>query len=153
MQQENMNYAGFWIRFAATMIDTVLLMLVTLPLLWWIYGPRYLDGSLGGVFAGPADFLISFVLPALAVILFWRHRQATPGKMMLGLHVVDADSGGPLTLGQGVGRYFAYFVSTIPFCLGFLWVAFDRRKQGWHDKLAHTVVVRAARADAAGGAS
>jgi uncharacterized RDD family membrane protein YckC len=153
MQQENMNYAGFWIRFAATMIDTVLLMLVTLPLLWWIYGPRYLDGSLGGVFAGPADFLISFVLPALAVILFWRHRQATPGKMMLALRVVDADSGGPLTLGQGVGRYFAYFVSTIPFCLGFLWVAFDKRKQGWHDKLAHTVVVRAARDDAAGGAS
>jgi uncharacterized RDD family membrane protein YckC len=52
-----------------------------------------------------------------------------------------------------VGRYFAYFVSTIPFCLGFLWVAFDKRKQGWHDKLAHTVVVRAAREDAAGGAS
>jgi uncharacterized RDD family membrane protein YckC len=87
------------------------------------------------------------------VILFWRHRQATPGKMMLALHVVDADSGGPLSLGQGVGRYFAYFVSTIPFCLGFLWVAFDKRKQGWHDKLAHTVVVRAARDDAAGVAS
>jgi hypothetical protein len=101
------------------MIDTVLLMLVTMPLLWWIYGPRYFDGSIGGMFAGPADFLISFVLPALAVILFWRHRQATPGKMMLSLRVVDAESGGPPTLGQGVGRYFAYFVSTLPLGPGF----------------------------------
>ena len=145
MPQENMNYAGFWIRFAATVIDTVLVILVTFPLLWWIYGPRYFDGSMGGLIAGPADFLISWVLPSLAVILFWRHRQATPGKILLGLRVVDANTGGPLSLGQGVGRYFAYFVSTLPFGLGFLWVAFDPRKQGWHDKLAHTVVIRAVR--------
>ena len=153
MPQGNMNYAGFWIRFAATMIDTVLVMAVTFPLLWWIYGSRYFDGSMGGLFAGPADFLISWVLPSLAVILFWRHRQATPGKMLLSLRVVDADSGGPLSLGQGVGRYFAYFVSTIPLGLGFFWVAFDKRKQGWHDKLAHTVVIRRRVGEAVGPAA
>lgn len=147
MPQENMNYAGFWIRFAATMIDSVLVMLVTFPLLWWIYGPRYFDGSMNAVVAGPADFLVSWVLPSLAVILFWRHRQATPGKMLFSLRVVDAESGGPLTLGQGVGRYLAYFVSTIPLCLGFVWIAFDKRKQGWHDKLAGTVVIRAPRGE------
>jgi uncharacterized RDD family membrane protein YckC len=42
-----------------------------------------------------------------------------------------------------IGRFFAYFVSIFPACLGFLWIAFDRRKQGWHDKIAGTVVVRA----------
>jgi uncharacterized RDD family membrane protein YckC len=145
MQEHDMHYAGFWIRFAATIIDTVLVMLVTFPVLWAIYGPRYFDGSMSGVFAGPADIMISWVMPSLAVILFWRHRQATPGKMMLSLQVVDADSGAPLTLAQGIGRYFAYFASTIPMGLGFLWVAFDKRKQGWHDKLAHTVVIRARR--------
>lgn len=41
-----------------------------------------------------------------------------------------------------IGRYLAYYVSLIPFGLGFIWVAFDGRKQGWHDKLAGTVVVR-----------
>ncbi|MBI5107121.1 MAG: RDD family protein [Rhodocyclales bacterium] len=150
MQTHDMNYAGFWIRFAATIIDTLLVMLVTFPLLWWIYGSRYFDGSMSGLFAGPADILISWVLPSLAVILFWRHRQATPGKMLLSLKVVDADSGAPLSLNQGIGRYFAYFASTLPLGLGFLWVAFDKRKQGWHDKLAHTVVIRARR-DAEGG--
>ena len=44
--------------------------------------------------------------------------------------------------GQLIGRYFGYYVSTIPLFLGFVWVAFDPRKQGWHDKLAGTVVVR-----------
>ena len=46
-------------------------------------------------------------------------------------------------LGYGcVGRYLAYFVSTIPLALGLIWVAFDKRKQEWHDKLAGTVVIR-----------
>jgi uncharacterized RDD family membrane protein YckC len=43
-----------------------------------------------------------------------------------------------------VGRYFAYFLSTIPLGLGLIWVAFDKRKQGWHDKLAGTVVIKKA---------
>jgi uncharacterized RDD family membrane protein YckC len=48
-------------------------------------------------------------------------------------------------MGQSVGRYFAYLVSIIPLCLGFAWIAFDARKQGWHDKLAGSVVVRTKR--------
>ncbi len=46
-----------------------------------------------------------------------------------------------------MGRYLGYFASTIPLCLGFLWIAFDKRKQGWHDKLAGTVVIRAQRGE------
>ncbi len=48
----------------------------------------------------------------------------------------------PLSNGQAIGRYLAYYVSSIPLGLGLLWVAFDRRKQGWHDKLAGTFVIR-----------
>jgi len=49
----------------------------------------------------------------------------------------------PPSLGQAIGRYLAYFVSALVLGLGFIWIAFDTRKQGWHDKLAGTVVVRA----------
>ena len=52
------------------------------------------------------------------------------------------------TLTQLVIRYLGYFVSTIPLGLGLLWVGFDRRKQGWHDKMANTVVVRPAKKNA-----
>ena len=85
------------------------------------------------------------LLPAVAVVLFWVYRQATPGKIAVGARIVDARTGDKPGTGQLVGRYLAYYVSIIPFMLGILWVAFDPRKQGWHDKLAGTVVVRTRR--------
>ncbi|MDP2371772.1 RDD family protein [Rhodoferax sp.] len=142
MNEQAMDYAGFWVRVGAMLIDVVLVILVTLPLLVGIYGWAYFDPAGNPFIKGPADFLISWVFPSLAVILFWRYRQATPGKMMLSLRVVDADTGANPSLGQSVGRYLAYLASMAPLGLGLLWVAFDPRKQAWHDKLAHTVVVR-----------
>lgn len=139
---QEVKYAGFWIRTGAAIIDTILIMLVTLPLLVAIYGWAYFDADKTGIVAGPADFLISWVLPAVAVIAFWILKQATPGKMAVSTRIVDAESGNAASTGQLIGRYFAYFAATIPLGLGILWVAFDKKKQGWHDKLAGTVVVR-----------
>lgn len=135
-------YAGFWVRVGATIIDTVLLMLISGPLLVAIYGWSYFDPEETQGVAGSADLLISWVFPALAIITFWIMKQATPGKMAISARIVDADTGKPPSAGQLVGRYLAYFISTLPLCLGLIWVAFDRRKQGWHDKLAGTVVIR-----------
>lgn len=145
LNKEEMEYAGFWSRTGATLIDALLLMLITLPMLIGIYGWAYFDSEQTGFVAGPADFLISWVVPAIAVIVFWITKQATPGKMAIAARIVDARSGEAASTGQLVGRYLAYFVSTLPLCLGLFWVAFDRRKQGWHDKLAGTVVIRKAK--------
>ena len=142
-QAEGREYAGFWIRVLASVIDTLLMMLIVVPALVAIYGWDYFDPEKTGFIAGPADLLLSYIAPAIAVIVFWAYRQATPGKMMLSLRIVDAATGSAPTTGQCVGRYLGYFVSAIPFGLGLLWVAFDKRKQGWHDKLAGTVVLRA----------
>jgi len=135
-------YAGFWIRVAATLVDTLLIVAVTYPFLLIIYGSAYFDDERTGFIAGPADFAISWLAPAVATVLFWIVRQAQPGKMLVKARVVDAKSGGAPTAGQSIGRYFAYFVSALPLCAGFFWIAFDARKQGWHDKLAGTLVVR-----------
>lgn len=135
-----LEYAGFWSRVLASLIDTVLICIVVLPIVLSVYGPEYFDSDT--LLAGPLDFLLTWVLPAIAVILFWVYKEATPGKMALGMRVVDATSGGPASTAQYVGRYFGYYVSTLPLGLGLLWVAWDPRKQGWHDKLAGTVVVR-----------
>ena len=135
-----LEYAGFWSRVLASLIDTVLICIVVLPILLSVYGPQYFE--LDAWIAGPLDFLLNWVVPAIAVILFWVYKEATPGKMALGMRVVDATSGGPASTAQYVGRYFGYYVSILPLCLGLFWVAWDARKQGWHDKLAGTVVVR-----------
>ena len=133
-------YAGFWRRVWANVIDAVLVGLIVYPIMFAAYGKSYLESS--ALVHGPLDFLFSWVLPGIATVLFWMYRQATPGKMAIGARIVDAKTGAKPSTGQFVGRYLAYYLSMAPFLLGFLWVGFDRRKQGWHDRLAGTVVVR-----------
>lgn len=140
MDSSQVEYAGFWIRVWASIIDTVILGVLIYPLLTAIYGSQYWSST--DFVQGPADFLISWVLPAIAVVWFWLARQATPGKMAVGLRIVDANTGNNPGTTQLIVRYLGYFVSAIPLCLGIFWVGFDARKQGWHDKLARTVVVR-----------
>jgi uncharacterized RDD family membrane protein YckC len=142
-REQDVTYAGFWIRFLASFIDSILVTLVTAPILMAIYGRDYFLQVSDSLFGGTANVLISYVLPAVAIILFWIARQATPGKMALSIKIVDADTYGPLSSGQAIGRYLGYYVSIFGLLLGFIWVAFDARKQGWHDKLARTVVIRA----------
>lgn len=142
MPDNDFEYVGLWPRIGAAVIDIVILFLITTPPLIAIYGWGYLTDLDRPLVAGPADFLLSWVLPAVAVILFWLYKQATPGKMVVSARVVDAKTGTRLAVGQSIVRYLAYFVAILPFFLGIIWVAFDPRKQGWHDKLAGTVVIR-----------
>jgi uncharacterized RDD family membrane protein YckC len=157
--RQQQHYVGFWLRFLAFLIDSILATAVIAPVLSLVFGSgEALDLSLllnssvneqmqylmQETFSTTSTLqsLLQLLLAALAVILFWVSRSATPGKMAIGAEIVDARSGGKPTTGQFVGRYFAYYISLLPLFLGFLWIAFDRRKQGWHDKLAGTVVVR-----------
>ena len=140
MDSNDLEYVGFWARVGAALIDSVVLLVIITPALVAVYGWQYFTAE--GLVQGPADVLISWAFPALACIWLWHKLRATPGKMLIGAEVVDADTGQAMTLGQSVIRYLGYFVSTIPLGLGLLWVAFDPRKQGWHDKIANTVVVR-----------
>jgi len=143
VEHEDLEYVGFWARVGASLIDTVLLMIILIPILHMTYGPSYWVSD--SLILGPVDFLVSWVMPAIGVVLFWIARQATPGKMVIGAKIVDASTGRAASPGQLAGRYLGYYVSILPICLGIFWVAFDDRKQGWHDKLAGTVVVRVKR--------
>ena len=137
---EQFEYVGFWGRVGAMIIDTLILLVVIIPLLLAVYGEEYFDRT--EMIQGPADIFLNYVLPAIAVILFWVYKSATPGKMVISAKIVDAKTGNKPSTGQFIGRYFAYILSSIPLGLGFIWIAFDKKKQGWHDKLAGTVVVR-----------
>jgi uncharacterized RDD family membrane protein YckC len=139
---DDVNYVGFWLRFVASFIDSILSLFIVVPVLLWVYrDDSFLELAQSGGF-GAAYYLIVYGLPAIAVILFWIARQATPGKMALSMRIVDASTFGKISTGQAIGRYLSYYLSAIPLMLGFIWAAFDGRKQGWHDKLAGTVVVR-----------
>ncbi len=140
MDASEFEYAGFWIRVWASIIDSVLVMVIIFPILTAIYGGSYwLDPRW---IKGPLDFIVSYILPAIGIVLFWISRQATPGKMAIGAQIVDAKTGGKPSTGQLLARYAGYYASIFPLFIGLIWVAFDSRKQGWHDKLAGTVVIR-----------
>ena len=128
------DYAGFWIRFAAWIIDTVIVWLGIVAL------------SALSLFGGfyTASFPVLLLGPLYFVLLTGLRGQ-TLGKMAVGIRVVGRDGQAPglgyAALREIVGK----FVSGIAFLIGFLWIAWDGRKQGWHDKIAGTHVVRARR--------
>jgi len=140
-------YVGFWARVLASVIDTLCMMMIIVPVLMAVYGDTYLERASTSMFAGPMDFVVQVAFPAAAIIMFWLARGATPGKMVIGARVVDAATLGTLGTGQAILRYVGYYVSTIPLLLGLIWVGFDSRKQGWHDKIAGTLVIKAPKGD------
>jgi uncharacterized RDD family membrane protein YckC len=140
MQAHELEYVGFWPRMGAALIDTILVGIIIGPILTAFYGDSYWSSK--QLVQGPMDFIMSWVFPAVAVVLFWVAKQATPGKMAISAKIVDEKTGSAPTAVQLILRYVAYFLALLPLGLGIIWVAFDGRKQGWHDKLAGTVVVR-----------
>jgi len=79
---------------------------------------------------------------ATIFIVFWTIKSATLGKMLFSAYIVDAKTLGKASPTQNIIRYFGYYVSMIPLFLGFFWIAFDKRKQGWHYKFAGTLVIK-----------
>ena len=87
--------------------------------------------------------MLTYVPPAFVSIVFWIYRSATPGKMITKIKIVNAETGMKLSVTQRVIRYLAYFPAMLFGLFGVIWVAVDKRKQGWHDKMARTLVVEA----------
>ena len=105
-----------------------------------------LNVAMGHLFQGAIVIWLSlFVIQLLYFGLFWSRRGATPGQQALGIQVRNERDGSRVSLKRALLRYFGYFVSIWILYIGFIWVAFDSRKQGWHDKIAGTVVVRRVR--------
>ncbi|MBX3059983.1 MAG: RDD family protein [Anaerolineae bacterium] len=73
-------------------------------------------------------------------IFFWMLVGQTPGKMLMGVRVVSVDAR-PLSFGQAIKRLLGYYLSMLPFFIGFFWILVSDSRQGWHDKIARTYVI------------
>ena len=132
---QEVRYVGFWARLAAGLLDLVAVMFVVTPVTVFVFGDGWTDAR------GVVGFVVNWVPLGAAIIAFWVMKGATPGKMAISAIVVDAQTHAPVDFWQALTRYVGYFVSTLPLFAGLAWVAFDARKQGWHDKMARTVVI------------
>ena len=147
-------FAGFWRRFIAYMIDGFIVSVVII-FLGVVAGVAYIAGAMSGdgnaIVAQMTDpdklalltawiWLLTFAVNIAYFTYFHGSTGRTPVKRLLGLQVVSV-TGESISFGTAFLRSVGYLVSSLVFCLGYLWVAFDRRKQGWHDKIAGTVVI------------
>ncbi|MBS9529123.1 MULTISPECIES: RDD family protein [Wolbachia] len=85
--------------------------------------------------------IVQFIMLFCYVTYMWVKFATTPGKLLFGLRVVDAQTFEKMTLKQATKRFFSFILSIAPLFLGFLWSNFNKRCQTWHDKIAGTVVV------------
>jgi uncharacterized RDD family membrane protein YckC len=139
---------GFWIRYAAWIIDTIVLNIIGIILL--SIGSAAFDLASSGLQNLETEEMVSIMVPYFLFMLIIRityftyfHGSTgqTLGKMVCKLKVVRLN-GDPLGYGKAFLRWIGYLLSGIILYLGFLWVAWDKHKQGWHDKIAGTYVIR-----------
>jgi uncharacterized RDD family membrane protein YckC len=149
-------YAGFWIRFVAAVIDGIIVGVPLAILFFVVEGPAfrsYTDcinsagsyASCGSIYGyGSIQYfnLATILVQLVYFSVLWSSFGGTLGQRVLGLHVVDAATGGRIGIGRAIGRYIGYLISAAVLLIGLIWAAFDPRKQGWHDKMASTFVVR-----------
>lgn len=134
------HYAGFWVRFLAFVLDAIVLGIIAAALTPFVGSQVTVTGS---------TFTVNYTANAYSTLIglvyfigFWAWRGQTVGMMPFNMRVVGVADGKKIDVVRGLLRYVGYLLSAIPLLLGFIWAAFDARKQGWHDKIAGTVVIR-----------
>ena len=154
------RYGGFWRRLIAYLLDGILLGLLNVFLLEPLTGVIVRSPALAPltynslrpvinwmssrVNASPTTTLglvLGALLAGIYFVVFWTLIGRTPGMLLLGMKIVTGDGRRP-GFARSLIRYIGYFISALLFCLGFIWIGIDARKQGWHDKLAGTFVAR-----------
>jgi len=162
MQQPLLSYAGFWKRFAAYLIDSIIIgivMVILVVLFGGLFGLGMLSSDtefdeesmqmeepaamLIGAMMG--TFVLLWIVSMVAQWLYFAlmeasSNQGTLGKMAMGIKVTDA-MGYPVTFGRATGRYFGKILSGAILMIGYIMAAFTERKQALHDMMAGTLVL------------
>jgi uncharacterized RDD family membrane protein YckC len=134
------HYAGFWVRFLAFVLDAIVLGVISTALSPFA-GPQFTFTE-GRMAVHATANAVGTLVGLVYFIGFWSWRGQTVGMMPFNMQVVGVADGQRIDIVRGLLRYVGYIISAIPLLLGFIWAAFDSRKQGWHDKIASTVVIR-----------
>lgn len=145
------DYAGFWIRLTAFIIDGIILAVITYLMngIWGVASGVGWMGTTTDQVTGEVAIVSSswawqaltvFLIQVVYFICFWAWRGQTPGKMAMRIKIVHFD-GSRIGWGDAVIRYLGYIISTVIIFIGFLWIGLDSRRQGIHDKIAETYVI------------
>ena len=145
------DYAGFWLRLVAMIIDGFILWAINYLITglwnlasgipWSGISDQLVKEGITTVPFWQVRALVFFIILVMYFIAFWAWRGQTPGKMALRVKIVRFNEA-PIGWGGAFLRFCGYIISFVTLLIGFFWVAFDGRRQGIHDKIAETFVVR-----------
>ena len=143
------NHGGFWLRLAAAIIDTIItqLGLTIIGVIIGIFVGIFMGAA--GSPMGDIEMIAGGIGYAIGIIGQWLYFtifeisgwMATPGKKILGLQVTDLN-GQQIGFGRANGRYWGKIVSALLLMVGFIMIAFTEKKQGLHDIMAGTLVIK-----------
>ena len=140
-----LRYGGFWVRVVAFILDAIVLAVITAALSPLVSGGNVVTQTSAGVMTiNYTANAIGLLIDLLYFVGFWAWRGQSPGMIPFNMRIVMADDGSKVDVVRCLLRYVGLLISFVILFLGVIWVGFDRRKQGWHDKIAGTVVVRPA---------
>ena len=139
---QGLRYAGFWVRFVAFVLDAIVLGVLTAAVAPLIGGGSPVTFDNDGYVFNYTTNAIGLLIDLVYFVGFWTWRGQSPGMIPFNMRIVLAADGGKVDVVRSLLRYVGLIISIAILFLGVIWVAFDRRKQGWHDKIAGTVVVR-----------
>ncbi|QSZ27609.1 RDD family protein [Aceticella autotrophica] len=143
-----MEYAGFWRRFVAFIIDYII-VLIPLKIIQAVFFPINNLPSNDQMLATGAIFHSIAMINIIGTIINWLYfalmessnKQATLGKMVMGIYVTDLE-GNRIGFARATGRYFAKLISALILCIGFMMAGWTKKKQALHDMIAGTLVLR-----------
>lgn len=154
------EFGGFGARLGAYILDAIILtfvvggLIVIAATIAWAGTDFSIDTTTGDVIPESIDFssgawvafaLLTIVGTIIAILYFpwfWARGGQTPGMRPFGLYVVRDADGGRIGWGAAILRLIGFYVSSLVFYLGFIWIFIDKRRRGWHDLIAGTVVIK-----------
>jgi uncharacterized RDD family membrane protein YckC len=144
-----LQYAGFWIRLASYVIDVLPISIAGAVLNVSLGTGIRCTFDSNNVYqcssgTGSVGTWLGFLVLGVYWVVTWTTLGASLGQKALGMRVVNAQNGEQIDVGKALLRFVGFVISFIPLFIGLIWAGFDPRKQGWHDKIANTFVVRPA---------
>ncbi len=134
-----MEFGGPGPRLVGYIVDTLIVIAAVLAVVVVFGLLVVVVPILGGL-----GILVGVIVVPLAYFpYFWAKTGQTPGMKMMNVKVVSDKDGGPITMGQAILRLIGFWVSGFVFYLGYLWIFIDKRRRGWFDLIAGTVVIKA----------
>ena len=160
------HYAGFHDRLMANVLDFFLIFIFLSPVFAEINSWIYEGASVSEVLSTSAQlseqdqqaaveyvrqsgwvegflqtYIAQIVILGFIYVYFWSHFSATPGKLILGLKIVNRDDETPIDMSTAIHRYLGFLISLPPLMLGFVWMNFNKKHQTWHDMVGGTIVI------------